>query len=773
MISDTHNNKAFDDEWLESVCVDLEPEGRQLLEKVVSWARPIMAGKILSTEEPSVFHAAGVVKVLSLLQMDATTIVSGLIAAMPIALSGLPEADYKNEIINQFGLEVFNLVQGSRALVKIGEVARNAGPADSSSDATQQEMLRKMLLAMATDLRIVLIRLASRLQTLRWFAETKKPCPASISIETRDVYAPLANRLGIWQIKWEMEDLSFRFLEPEVYKDIAKKLESKRVERESHVAAIVNSIQTSLQEMGIKADVAGRAKHIYSIYNKMRNKNLDFDQLYDLQALRIIVDTERDCYTALSLVHAKWTPVMNEYDDYIARPKPNGYRSLHTVVRGDDGRAFEVQIRTWQMHQFAEYGMAAHWRYKEAGAKGGEVSASSLYDRQVSWMRQLLSWRKEVGITEKEEKKANDDNNTSVASQVNLERKKAELKKTGEKLEQMKAGGGQERIYVLTPQARVIELSEGSTPVDFAYHLHTDLGHRCRGARVDGQLVALNTKLQTGQTVEIIAAKSGGPSRDWLNAQLGYLASPRARAKVRLWFNAIELQKRITAGQEQVEKELQRLGKTAVNQEQLAGKLGFASAEDLYVAVAKDEFGLRGIAAAFVEPDGSADTDEKAMVARQSGALSAAKTGKSGVLVVGVDSLMTQLARCCHPAPPDDIAGFVTRGRGVSIHRQDCKSFAVLAHKSPERVIDVAWGNTADTVYPVNIAVHAHDRNSLLRDISEAFSRLKLNVTGVNTQSRQSLAHMNFTIEIKNGEQLSKALQALSDIPGVISAERC
>ncbi len=768
MIPDSENKNALDEVWLESVSEDLGPDDRKMLEKAVDWALHAMEGKVLETGEPALKHAAGVVRILSLLQVDATTMVSGLIAAMPAKQENESEKNYKNEIISYFGLEVFNLVQGSRELVKIGAVARNAGAAsqEGGNSGNQQEMLRKMLLAMATDLRIVLVRLASRLQTLRWFAETKKPCPEDISIETRDVYAPLANRLGIWQIKWEMEDLSFRFLEPEVYKDIAKKLESRRVERESLVAATVNDIRDSLQEMGIKADVAGRAKHIYSIYNKMRNKKLDFDQLYDLQALRIIVDTERDCYTALSLVHAKWTPVMDEYDDYIANPKPNGYRSLHTVVMGDDGRAFEVQIRTMQMHQFAEYGMAAHWRYKEAGVKGGQVAASSLYDRQVSWMRQLLSWRKEVGLTEKEEKKATEENS---ANQPELALKKAELQKTGEQLQQMK-DQRHERIYVLTPQARVIELAEDSTPVDFAYHLHTDLGHRCRGAKVDGQMVALNTKLKTGQTVEIIAAKSGGPSRDWLNPQLGYLASPRARAKVRLWFNAIELQKRITSGQEQVEKELQRLGKTAVNQEQLAEKLGFARADDLYVAVSKDEFSLRSIASAFAEPSSEAGTEDKILVARQT---DSRHSGKSGVLVVGVDSLMTQLARCCHPAPPDAIEGFVTRGRGVSIHRQDCAAFAVLKHKNPERVIDVTWGNTEDAVYPVNIAVHAQDRNGLLRDVSEAFSKLKLKVVGVNTQSKRSLAHMHFTIEIQNGDQLSRALQALLEIPGVMSASRC
>lgn len=353
--------------------------------------------------------------------------------------------------------------------------------------------------------------------------------------------------------------LAFRFLEPERYKQIAHLLEEKRVEREAFIAEAIARMQEALARAGVVAEVSGRPKHIYSIWNKMRLKGLDFSQMYDLRALRIIVDDVRACYTALGLVHEMWTPLPEEFDDYISRPKPNGYRSLHTVVTDAQGRAFEVQIRTREMHQFAEYGMAAHWRYKEAGARGGQVAASSEYDRQLSWMRQLLAWNSDVEDEGEAARRAD------------------------------------QRIYVLTPQARVIELPAGATPVDFAYHLHTDLGHRCRGARVDGQMVPLNTRLATGQTVEVIAAKSGGPSRDWLNTQLGYLASPRARAKVRMWFNAIELQQRITQGQALVEKELQRLGKTAVNLEQLAQGLGFARADDLYVAAAKDEFSLRQI----------------------------------------------------------------------------------------------------------------------------------------------------------------------------------
>ncbi len=754
---------------MNAVCASLDDSGRQMVEKAVGWCEPILQNAHIATGEPSIHHAKGVLRILSLLQLDAATFVAALVLAIPIDLEDESERDRKNELIDLFGLEIFNLINGSRALLRIGAIARNASSQGYNESSDQREMLRKMLLAMASDLRIVLLRLASRLQTLRWFAETKTPCPVELAEETRDVYASLANRLGIWQIKWEMEDLSFRFLSPGIYKEIARKLEGKRVEREARIQSLSDDIARSLTDMGIEAEVSGRAKHIYSIYNKMRNKQLTFEQLYDLLAIRIIVANERDCYATLSLLQARWTPVMNEFDDYIARPKPNGYRSLHTVLKTADGQNFEVQIRTRKMHDFAEYGMAAHWRYKEAGPKGGQVAAVSMYDRQVSWMRQLLAWRREIGLP------VNDPADIVGGAPIlgdgaALAAPEPRLQETRQERQQKKSA---ERIYVLTPQARVIELPDGATPVDFAYHLHTDLGHRCRGARVDGQMVALNTKLLNGQTVEIIAAKSGGPSRDWINTQLGYLASPRARAKVRLWFNAIELQKRITTGQDMVEKELARLGKTATNLEQLAERLGFANSDDLYVAVAKDEFSLRQIGTVFQDPDPETADSHDTIVARESGAQSAVKTGKSGVLVVGVDSLLTQLARCCHPAPPDKISGFVTRGRGVSIHRDDCPAFAVMKNKSPERVIEVAWGDTGETVYPVNIAIHSQDRSGLLKDLTELFSRMKLNVVGVNTQSKASIAHLHFTIEVRDGEQLRKAMNAILDIPGIISASRC
>ncbi len=724
----------FTEDWLEKASAGLDSAGTASLREAAEAVAEQCGGVLAGTGEPLAAHAAQVVLILARLGADVAARVSALLTVLPVDASS--SRQQTEALRRTFGAEVVSLVQGTRALLRLGEIAGQA--TDTAAEGSQQkEMQRKMLLAMAADLRIVLMRLASRLQTLTWHARSKTPCPPAMARETLQLYTPLANRLGIWQVKWEMEDLAFRFLHPETYRGIAAQLEEKRAEREALIAQVIDTIKQSLADDGIHAEVSGRPKHIYSIWNKMRNKNLSFDQLRDLRALRVIVDTERDCYSVLALVHSLWTPVTEEFDDYISRPKPNGYRSLHTVVTDEQGRYFEIQIRTRAMHEAAEYGMAAHWHYKEAGARGGQQTASSSYDRKIAWMRQLLSFDSEQG--DGQPASAQDD-------------------------------APPDRIYVMTPQARVIELPYGATPVDFAYHLHTDLGHRCRGARVNGQMVPLLTRLETGQTVEVIAAKSGGPSRDWLNPQLGYLASGRARAKVRAWFNAIELQQRISQGHTLVEKELQRLGKTSVNQEQLAQRLGFARADDLYVAAAKDEFSLRHIEQALrddAQPAGKKDPEEPVDRTYTSGTDSVARTGQSGVLVVGVDALLTQLARCCHPAPPDKIAGFVTRGRGVTIHRQDCPAYAALASQQPERLIEVDWGDTGQAKYPVRVSVQAPESPNLLRDLSEVFARLRLHVVGVHTQSRRSLTHMIFTIEVKNGEQIGQALQALNELPGV------
>jgi GTP pyrophosphokinase len=579
-----------------------------------------------------------------------------------------------------------------------------------------------------------MLRLTSRLQTLRYFAATKGDPGPGLASESLHVFAPLANRLGIWQIKWEMEDLAFRFLEPQTYKDVARLLDEKRAEREAHVEQVRQQLQADLQRQGIAASVQGRPKHIYSIVKKMRGKSLDFDQVFDIRALRVVVPEIADCYAVLAQVHAQFTPIAEEFDDYIAKPKPNGYQSLHTVVRDPQGRAFEIQIRTQAMHDHAEHGVAAHWAYKEAGAKGyAGVSASSDYDAKIAVLRQLLAWERDL----------------SGAAQ----------------------GLFDDRIYVLTPDAAIVELPRGATAVDFAYTVHTSLGHRCRGARVDGAMVTLNTPLQNGQTVEVIAAKEGGPSRDWLNSDLGYLVSHRAKSKVRAWFNALALEETVAKGREAVERLLQREGKTALRHEDLAAALGLGSAQELFEQVGKDELSLRAIEV-HLRPPEPAPADEPPPWLKKPRKSSAGSNG--GVLVVGVDSLMTQLAKCCKPAPPDDIKGFVTRGKGVSIHRSDCSDFAHLQRKNPDRVIEVQWsGQGASTrdglpsVYPVDVAVEAQDRQGLLRDISDVFAREKMNVIGVQTQSVKGVAWMTFTIEVQDARQVTRAMSVVGDVSGV------
>jgi len=729
----THLNTS---EWLARWHADLAKPDADFLADVACWVDDRYQETQTPFAEPLIEHCAQVAAILSDIHTDVATRASALLLALPAHNGSEPDP-----VGREFGPEIGKLVMGTRALLKLGDLASEVSGASASADkaqqASQKEMLRKMLLAMTTDLRIVLVRLASRLQTLRWHAKQKMACDPQFARETLDLYASLANRLGIWQIKWEMEDLSFRFLEPVQYKSIAKRLEDKRADREHFIDRTMQRLQALLKEAELEASITGRPKHIYSIWNKMQKKDVDFDRLYDLLALRVLVADERACYAVLGLLHEHWSPIGEEFDDYISRPKPNGYRSLHTVLADENGRAFEVQIRTQAMHDFAEHGVAAHWRYKEGSTHHAGRVTDVLDDRQLSWMRQLLAWQRDAGAADQAEQPTQDQN---------------------------------ERIYVLSPQARVIELPRDATPVDFAYHLHTDLGHRCRGARVDGHLVSLHTKLQTGQTVEIVTTKAGGPSRDWLNPQLGYLVSPRARAKVRAWFNAIELQQRITQGHTLVEKELQRLGKTAVNLEQLADQVGFANAEDLYVAVAKEEFSLRHIDEVFhpkASPDGpGADTPALPTHAQREESI------RSGVLVQGVGALMNQLARCCRPAPPDPIGGFVTRGRGVSVHRLDCPSWQQLQRRHPERVLEVSWGDTRDALYPVDVVVHAHDREALLRDLSEVFARLRLSVIAVNTQSKKSLAHMVFTVKVADGEALQRSLKALSEVPGVISSRR-
>jgi GTP pyrophosphokinase len=706
------------------------------LARARAFAEPLLAHKTLDTAENTLAHADAVAEILrSIGGSEAMQAASYLVYACE-------HLNKPEEVITRaFGQSYATLALETTRLVQIQRQARAASLSAQVSPgaANQTENIRKMLLAFSRDLRVVMLRLASRLQTLRHYAAIKSVAPRAVSAEALHVFAPLANRLGIWQIKWEMEDLAFRFLEPEIYKTIAKQLLDKRMERESSMLHLREQLQKDLNEQGITATVQGRPKHIYSIVKKMRGKDLSFDQVLDVRAMRVIVPDVAACYAALSQVHALYAPMADEFDDYIARPKANGYQSLHTVVRDDSLRPMEIQIRTEAMHQHAETGVAAHWAYKEAGVKGyAGVSAASPYDTKIAVLRQLLAWQEDVS-------------GGSLATDV-LD----------------------DRIYVLTPDAAIVDLPKGATAVDFAYALHTNLGHRCRGARVNGQMVTLNTPLANGQTVEITAAKEGGPSRDWLNPELHFLSSPRAKAKVRAWFNALQLEETIARGREAVDKLLQREGKTALKLDDLAAQLGFKTSEALFEVVGKDEFSVRTIEQ-FLRPAAAPVVDDADFITKKA-RLPEKTTPAGSVLVVGVDSLLTQLSRCCKPAPPDAIVGYVTRGKGVSIHRAGCTTLKKLMEKEGERLVDVAWGSPkTGSHYAVDVRVLGSQRATLLRDVTEVFSKEKMPVRAVQQQITRRDANsvaITLTVDVQDGQALQKVLATLSKISGVESARR-
>ena len=721
-------------ELLDSIGQDLAQADREVLVRALEFAEPLYAGHTLSTGEAVWPHALGLAVSLAAIGMDAPSRASGILFAAPKYLAK------PDELREKFGAEIASLAAGVEKLYQL-RVSTRPGRGGKPSDDEQEkqsEVLRKMVLAMVEDIRVVLIRLASRTQTLRFFAKNPNAERESYAQESLDIYAPLANRLGMWQLKWEIEDLSLRFIDAEGYKRVAQMLDEKRAEREAFIQSVTGQLARELESAGVHAQIQGRPKHIFSIYHKMRAKDLAFSEIFDVRAVRVIVDSLKDCYSALGIVHNLWTPIPQEFDDYISRPKANLYRSLHTAVIGPDGRALEVQIRTQEMHQHAEFGVAAHWRYKEAGAGS---RAEGAFDEKIAWLRQLLAWRDEVADS---------------AAWV----------------EQFKQAALDDTVYVMTPQGRVIDLPAGSTPIDFAYALHTDLGHHCRGAKVDGHMVPLDTPLKNGQRVEIVSAKVGGPSRDWLNAELGYLKSHRARQKVRQWFNNQALADTVATGRAIVEREMNREGEGRAKLDTLAATLGFAKPDDLFAAAARDEVNLRQIQVALrtlvrgeaapapVEPAGPAMRKPKA------------GGGDSGILIVGIDHLLTQLAGCCKPVPPDPIRGFVTRGRGVSIHREDCPSFHNLADKHPERVIDADWGAKNIGAFSVDMVIVAADRQGLLRDVGEALAREKINVTAVNTQSKQDLAYMRFTCEVADLDQLRRAISVVKDVSGVLRVSR-
>ena len=633
-----------------------------------------------------------------------------------------------SRVRDEFGPAIAQMVDGLIKLDAIGELHQS-----SQHVGRQLESLRKMLLAMAQDLRVVLIRLTMQLHTLRQLGRLSVEEQRRIARETLDVFSPLANRLGIGRIKWEMEDLALRYLDPPVYKQIASALEQRRADREHYIARAMEELRNHLQEAQIHAEVSGRVKHIYSIWRKMQRKKLSFEQIFDVRAVRVMVDTVNDCYAALGVVHTLWNHIHREFDDYIAHPKPNGYQSLHTAVIGPEGRTLEVQIRTADMHRHAELGVAAHWQYKEGG--GGAAAI-----QQIAWLRQILESREEE----------TDD---------------------GDLLERFKAEAFQDRVYAITPKGTIVELPQGATPLDFAYHVHTEVGHRCRGAKVNGRIVPLTYELKTGEQVDILTTKTGGPSRDWLSPHLGYVKSNRARAKIRQWFIQQDQEKSIAAGRTALEREFQRLGARNLKLDKVAERLGFGKPDELFATIGHGALTTSQVVARIQDLLPQAPpAAESLLVVRKP---KTAEPGKGDVQIRGVGRLLTQMAHCCQPAPFEPIAGYITQGRGVTIHRQDCANLLALANQHGERVIEVSWGETPAT-YPADIMIIAHDRSGLLRDITSILANEQVNVLGANTLTDRetSIARMGLTLEITDVLQLSRVLDKIGQLRNVMEAYR-
>lgn len=661
----------------------------------------------------------GVVQTLNGLGLDREAMAGGLLLAFVEA--GLLNL---SEIERSLSPGIAQLIRGAGRIAILKEYRRVA-PGGAHADK-----LRDMLLTVVEDPRVVVICLADQLYSLRTAKLLSSEVRRSLGQETLEIFAPLAGRLGIRQIKWELEDLAFRYLEPETYQRIATLLEQRRAERESYIRTVIVTLNEELNKAGILGEISGRPKHIYSIWNKMKNKQLDFHQIFDVLAVRILVHEVADCYAALGLVHSLWRQIPEEFDDYIAKPKANRYQSLHTAVIGPEGRTMEVQIRTFAMHRHAELGIAAHWRYKEKSHKAD-------LEQQIAWLRGFL------------------------------ERRDGE--EGADLIERFKAEAFHDRVYVLTPQGHVIDLPVGATPLDFAYAVHTVLGHRCRGAKVDGVMVPLVQPLKSGQQVEILTTREGTPSRDWLNPSLGYLKSPAARAKVRRWFKLQDQAQHISQGRVVLERERRRLGGAEINLAQLARHFGYKLPEEFLASLGRGQISLSQLDQAL--------GDERPPQPSSPGIGPKSKPRPSSpgaIQVLGVSNLLTRMAGCCKPVPNEPIAGYVTQGQGVAIHRQGCFNLKRLVSERPHRLIDVAWGTPTAQAYPVDILVEAHDRHGLLRDVSDAVTSERVNIIAVNTVSDRLVqtARMHLTLEIRDAEQLDRVLKRLARVPGVVRASR-
>ncbi|WP_440995538.1 RelA/SpoT family protein [Arhodomonas sp. SL1] len=715
-------------QWLERLPVSVDAADTDVLARAWESARSVYGEAARSSGEAYMTHAVTVATVVAGLRLDAETVAAALLHDLPVF------PDYDPEVLQRrFGEEVAGLVEGAARIGVIGELHQRSGAAHED----RTEALRKMLLAMARDIRVVFLVLSERLHDMRMVRYRDAEGQLALARETLDLYAPLANRLGIWQLKWELEDRAFAITEPTTYKRIARLLAEKRVDRERYIGAVRDQLQEALESAGIDAEVKGRPKHIYSIWRKMQRKALSFEELFDIRALRVMVETVPQCYAALGVVHALWQPIPREFDDYIATPKENNYQSLHTAVVGPEGKNVEIQIRTREMHQRAELGIAAHWRYKEG--RGEDPG----FDNKIAWIRQLLEGGSEEG---------------------------------GEDLiDRFKAEVFEDRVYVITPRGDVFDLPQGATPLDFAYRLHSQLGHRCRGAKVNGRIVPLTYQLRNGDQVEILSTRSGQPSRDWLNPSLGYLVTPKARASVRSWFRQQDFEQNVADGRAILERELNRLGVQDVPLERIAARTRYGRLEEFFAALGRGDM-TGGQIAGLLDRELLPRPERPASSEPRRGAGTAERSGgDDDVTIYGVGNLLTRMAGCCQPTPGDPIMGFITRGHGVTIHRRDCPSLERLQREEEAgRFIEVSWNQDTERRYPVDIRVEAYDREGLLRDITTLLSNEDVRVDGVNTRTDRDAqkAVVSLTVAVRGLGQLARVLDRVAGLRNVVDARR-
>ncbi|MFT4629762.1 MAG: GTP pyrophosphokinase [Arenicella sp.] len=718
--------------WLSEIAEGRDQDELRRIERAATFAIEAHRGQKRTSGEDYVNHTFAVAAIVHELGLDTDVVIAALLHDTVEDTSVTLE-----QLEKEFGQDVSRLVDGVTKMEVIEEFADHQG--DKSSQNAKAESLRKMMLAMVDDVRVVLIKLCDRLHNMRTLNVVKPEKQKRVATETLEIFSPLANRLGVWQVKWELEDLAFRYIEPEIYKSIAKKLSERRVDRESFIGLFIDELGSQLREQGIEAQIQGRAKHIYSIWSKMQKKSLEFDQLFDVRAVRLLVNSVQDCYASLGLIHTNWKYIPGEFDDYIATPKENNYKSIHTAVIGPSGKVLEVQIRTHEMHEYNELGIAAHWRYKE-----GNKDNDQAVNNKILWLRQLLEWKDEV----------------ADASEF-VDRFKDEV--------------FEDRVYVFSPKGKVVDLPYGSTPLDFAYAIHTEVGHRCRGAKVKGKMVPLTYKLNTGEQVSIITAKIGGPSLDWLDPHKGYVHSPRARSGIQHWFRHENRDETIAHGRHILDRELDRMNLQHVNLDQLAKKLGVEDTDEMYFKLVDGSIKpgrAAAVAQRILRPN---MLDEEQMeISFRNNKATIDDRKPADLSIQGVSDLMTSLAKCCQPVPGDKVLGFVTRGAGITIHRERCPNILYQQNNAGERVVEVAWGADKEHTYPMSVLIHAFDRKGLLKDVSTVFSDEKINVLELNTHSEKQdhSVKMEVKVEVANLETMSKLLAKLDQLPNVLSVQR-